>query len=167
MASSMRIFGLSPGQLLAVGTGLTALTMAAILFTNSENLMRSSFGSALVASGEALAPVRTAKPVPLSGSEDFWLSAMRQDGGAPLTKTVGIGDHMTMTLGGVERQLDVAAVSEFEPKITTIDTNSAATRFVLVTARDSRNAAARPIRFVMEIESAETPLAGVKTARAL
>ena len=94
------------------------------------------------------------------------LSALRLDGQAPLTKTVAIGDRITMTLGGVERQLDVAAVSEFEPKITTIDTASQSTRFVLVTARDNRDTTSRPIRFVMEIENANTPL-GLKPARTL
>ena len=86
---------------------------------------------------------------------------------ASLTKTVAIGDRIAMTLGGVERHLDVAAVSEFEPKITTIDTASNASRFVLVTARDSRDASARPIRFVMEIENADAPVASQKPARTL
>jgi hypothetical protein len=168
MAHPKHKSGRSRFTVVTAGIGLTALALTPALFVNSEVVLRSSFGAAFVAASDVpVSTPRSAKSVPLAGSEDFWLSAMRQDGQAPLHKTVAIGDSISMTLSGVERALVVAEVSEFEPKITTIDTASTTTRFVLVTARDSRDTAARPIRFVMEIESAAAPVTATKTARAL
>jgi hypothetical protein len=167
MAQEKRMSGMSLKAILGFGAVAGLIGSATAFFTTSETLLRSSFVSAIAAGDEAPNPVRTAKSVPLAGSEDFWLSAMRQDGRGPLAQSVAIGDQITMTLGGVQRQLDVTAVSEFEPKITTIDTASAMARFVLVTAKDGRDTAARPIRFVMEIGSAAVPVTAAKTARAL
>lgn len=167
MAQEKRMSGLTLKAILSFGAAAGLLGAAMAFFTTSETLLRSSFVSAIAAGDEAQTSVRAAKSVPLAGSEDFWLSAMRQDGRGPLTQTVAIGDQITMTLGGVQRQLDVTAVSEFEPKITTIDTTSTTARFVLVTAKDGRDTGARPIRFVMEIETAAAPVTATKTARAL
>jgi hypothetical protein len=167
MTQEKRMSGMSMKAILGFGAVAGVIGAATASFTTSEALLRSSFVSAIAAGEEAPAPIRTAKSVPLAGSEDFWLSAMRQDGRGPLAQTVAIGDQITMTLGGVQRQLDVTAVSEFEPKITTINTASTTARFVLVTAKDGRDTAARPIRFVMEIESAAAPVTATTTARAL
>ena len=68
MAQSKRILGFSLTTLLAAGTCLTAMTAGMTLLTNSETLLRSSFGSALVASSETPASVRAPKSVPLAGS---------------------------------------------------------------------------------------------------
>ena len=142
-----------------------AICGGAMVSTSSEALLRSSFSAAL--GDTAPAQQRFAKATPVAGSEDYWLSAMRQEGGTPLTKTVSVGDHISLSLGGHDRQLDVSAVSEFAPTITEIDTSAGPNRFVLVTARDAGRADARPIRFVMEIEQTTAPLSGTKTARAL
>ena len=166
-----RILGLSLSSVLMSGGAVMALASATLFATSSENLLRTSFGNALNLTAETQAHVAAAKTVPLAGSEEFWLSAMRptmKNGGpAPLATTVVVGDRITMTLGGVERQLEVANVAEIEPKITAVDTASDATRFVLITARDTRDAAARPIRFAVEIQPDAAPVAGMKTARAL
>ncbi len=151
---------------------VTGLTLGAVfgastaLMSSSEAMLRTSFSAALQGSAPVAAQ-RMAKAVPLSGSEDFWLSAIRQDGGAPVTKTVSLGDRISLTLGGEQRDLEVAAVSEFQPKLTEIDTSSGPSRFVLVTAKDARNAAADSIRFVMEIQPAPAAIVAAKPAQAL
>ena len=162
-----RILGLSLSSVLMSGGAIMALAGTALFAASSENLLRSSFGSALHAAADTQSRVSAPKSVPMAGSEEFWLSAMRHDGPAPLTKTVAVGDRITMTLSGVERQLEVANVAEFEPKITAVNTTPDATRFVLITARDTRDATARPIRFAVEIQPDAAPVAGMKTARAL
>lgn len=150
---------------------LAALTLTAfggVLFAagNSENLLRSSFDQAIRKSAQA--PVTQASRIPVSGSEDFWLTALTRngtnDGGQPVSKSVSIGDRISLTLSGLEKSLEVASVSEFDPKTTEIDTRTRSVRLVLVTARDTSDSRARPIRFVMELET--SPEQGVAAAPA-
>lgn len=157
----------SLGTILGIGAGVGGMLGAATLSINSEALLRSSFSSALTSLPEMHVASRATKSVPMAGSEEFWLSALNKDGNFPLSKTVSIGDRITMTLGGIDRQMDVAAVTNFEPQITTIDTASSLTRLVLVTARDTRDSASRPVRFVMEIDNGDASLVAAKPARAL
>lgn len=166
-----RILGLSEFAVLLSGVAITGLSVAALSPSSSENLLRSTFKSALADLGAAQTQIAPAKIVPQAGTEDFWLSAMqpvmRNASSAPLTKTVSVGDRVTMTISGVERHLEISNVAEFEPKVTAVDTTPDVTRFVLVTARDSSDAKARPIRFAIEIQPGAAPLPGTKTARAL
>jgi hypothetical protein len=151
-----------------------ALSLAAIGGTfvaagNSENLMRSSFEQAIRNSAE----IRTAQNstpaarLPISGSEEFWLTALSHNGIQPVSKSVTIGDRISMTLSGVERNLEVASVAEFDPKTTEIDTRARPVRLVLVTARDVNDSRARPIRFVMELETASDPAVSALPAKTL
>lgn len=146
---------------------MSVAILGALVATSSETMLRTSFTSAL----DTAAPDTTlavSKTAPIAGSEDYWLSAMRQDGhGGPLTKTVAIGDQISLSLGGERRTLEVASVSEFTPQVTEIDTNPAASRFVLVTARDKTNDASSPIRFVMEIGHAADTVTSRVRDRAL
>lgn len=155
----------SAGHVFA-GVALTAFCGAIVVAGNSESLLRSSFDQAIRKSAEA--PATQTSRIPVSGSEDFWLTAFTNDrtndGGQPVSKSVTIGDRISMTLGGVEKRLEVASVSEFDPKTTEIDTRARSVRLVLVTARDSSDNRARPIRFVMEVET--TPEQGVAAAPA-
>ncbi|MBX9682420.1 MAG: hypothetical protein K2X41_01400 [Hyphomicrobium sp.] len=133
--------------------------------TSSETLLRNSFTAALDVPDAT--PQRLAGPVQISGSEDFWLSAMRQDGRTPVTKAVSIGDQISLSLGGERRTLEVASVAEVAPQVTEIDTGPSASRFVLVTARDTAKTSATPIRFVMEIDAGPVATTPVVTNRAL
>ena len=155
----------SAGHVFA-GVALTAFCGAMVVAGNSENLLRSSFDRAIRKSAQAT--VTQASRIPVSGSEDFWLTALTSDGtndgGQPVSKSVTIGDRISMTLGGVEKSLEVASVSEFDPKTTEIDTRARSVRLVLVTARDTNDSRARPIRFVMELETA--PEQGMAAAAA-
>jgi hypothetical protein len=152
-----------PGQYSAgnvfAGVALTAFCGAIAVAGNSENILRSSFDQAIRKSAQTT--VAQASRIPVSGSEEFWLTALTSDGtndgGHPVSKSVTIGDRISMTLGGVEKNLEVASVSEFDPKTTEIDTRARSVRLVLVTARDTSDDRARPVRFVMEIETTPEP----------
>lgn len=153
--------GLTAGAALSVGA-------VALFFASSEAVLRSSFQTAINNhAGLSAADVATAAAAPISGSEDFWLSAMR-DGTEPVNKTIAVGDRISLTLAGVHRSLEVATVAEFSPQITQIDTSAAPSHLVLVTARDPKDASARPVRFVMEIEQGGAPVvAGGRSGRTL
>lgn len=138
---------------MTAGTAVAAIA-GALLFANSETVLRSSFQTALNRTNLPTKELASAA-APVSGSEDFWLSAMR-DGTAPVNKTVSVGDQISLNLGGVHRTLEVATVSDFSPQITQIDTSAGPSHLVLVTARDLKDSAARPIRFVMEIQQGGT-----------
>ncbi len=153
----------------AAGTAVAGASLA-LLFASSETVLRSSFQTALENRAnqvEAKLPeVAETKP-PVSGSEDFWLSAMR-DGSAPITKTVSVGDQISLNLGGVRKTLEVSTVSDVAPQITQIDTTSGPSHFVLVTARDLKDSSSLPVRFVMEIQQGGLPvLAGGRGGRTL
>jgi hypothetical protein len=140
-----------------------ALGAAGGLSTSSEAVLRNSFSAALE---NAATNQQVAKSAPVAGSEEYWLTADRTDGSLAATKTVSVGDRIALTLGGLDRQLEVAEVSEFAPKTTAVDTRANQNKFVLVTARDTSSKDARSIRFVMEIE--QKPIAAIGAqARAL
>jgi hypothetical protein len=172
----MAVRSLLPGwkSTLGIGTlgtwtlgGLTAVAALSAGFvgsTSSETVLRNSFSAAL--GSAALSQQQVAKSAPIAGTEDFWLTADRSSGSLAVTKAVSIGDHIALTLGGRDRDLEVAAVSEYAPKTTEIDTRAGKSHFVLVTARDTASKDARSVRFVMEIEQAPVATLGVQ-ARAL
>ena len=138
---------------------------AAVLTQSSETLLRSSFARALKPTETKLAEASFVTPqhvaatsIPISGSEEFWLTAMGRD--VAMSKGVSLGDRITFTLDGTERHYRVTSVSEIKPTTTRVDTNSDNARVVLVTARDtSADPSARSIRFVIEIPG--TPAAVV------
>ena len=150
--------GLTAGAAVAVLTGGLSLI-------NSETVLRSSFATALTHTSIPAKEIASAAPV--SGSEEFWLSAMRRDGNAPVTKTINVGDRIALSLGGERRSLQVATVADFSPQITQIDTSAGPSHFVLVTARDVNDSSAPPVRFVMEFEQRVAPVVAGRAGRAL
>ncbi|WP_045836889.1 hypothetical protein [Hyphomicrobium sp. 99] len=150
---------------LTAGAAVAAIA-AALLFANSETVLRKSFQTALNRTSVPAKDVVAANSAPISGSEDYWLTAMR-DGTTPVTKAISVGDQISMNLGGVRRTLEVATVSDFSPQITQIDTSSGPNHLVLVTARDLGDSAGRPIRFVMEIQQGGAPVLNGRAGRTL
>jgi hypothetical protein len=149
-------------SLVGVAVAAAAITGAALSSATSETALRKSFVTALETKASDIT-----KPSPRVASEAEWLSALRPDGPAPVTKTVSVGDRIVMTLSGVERTFLVASVAEFTPEIRTVDTASSPSRLVLVTARDAKDQTTKPIRFVMEIEGEAPAVATRRTDRAL
>lgn len=117
---------------------------------SSEALLQSSFTIALAGSKSNIDG--SAKRAPVAGSEEFWLSQMQPEPGAPLAKAVAAGDKIAMTLGGLSRTLEVASVAEFAPNITMTDFSGKPGKFLMVTAKDVGEPNALPVRFVIEIE---------------
>ena len=151
---------------LALSAGAAATVLGtAVYFANSEAFLRSSFATALSRTGVLGKEVASAAPI--SGSEEFWLTAMRRDGNGPVTKTVSVGDQISLSLGGERRTLEVATVADFAPKVTEIDTSAGPSHFVLVTARDVNDMSARPVRFVMEFEQGVAPVVAGRSGRTL
>ena len=144
-------------------SAIAALSASGVLATSSESVLRSSFSTALETSA---ASQQLAKSAPVAGSEEYWLTAGKTDGSLAATKTVSVGDRIALTLGGQDRQLEVAEVIDFAPKATAIDTRAGQGHFVLVTARDTASKDARSIRFVMEIDAKPIAAIGAQ-ARAL
>lgn len=134
--------------------GLTCLAAAAAVLTqSSETLLRSSFARALAPEASKQQPAAQAS-VPIAGTEEFWLSAMDRDPGTG-TKSgrmqgVSLGDSITLTLDGKERSYRVTSVSDISP-VTHIDTRARVERVLLITAKDTADALARPIRFVIDL----------------
>ena len=151
---------------LAAGTAVGAAAVG-LVFASSESVVRSSFKTALDNRANIHAnEFATASTPPVAGSEDFWLSAMR-DGTAPVNKTVSVGDQISLNLSGVHRTFEVSTVSDFSPQIAQVDTSAAPTHFVLVTARDTNDSSARPVRFVMEIQQGGTSVVAGRNGRTL
>jgi hypothetical protein len=151
---------------LGLSAGVAMAAIAAVSFlASSETVLRTSFATALTKAASPTKVVASATPV--SGSEDYWLTAMRRDDSAPVTRTVSVGDEITLTLSGHRRTFAVSTVADFAPQITEIDTSAGPERFVLVTARDVNDPNARPIRFVMEMDRAGPAIVGGRSGRSL
>lgn len=143
---------------------------AAVLTQSSETLLRSSFARALQPVGSQVVANASVNArhagVPISGSEEFWLTAMGRD--VAMSKGVSLGDRITFNLDGKERNYRVTSVSEIKPNVTRVDTRAFNTRVVLVTARDtSADPGARSIRFVIEIPGPPSSVVAGRGARAL
>src|SRR6185312_14443994 len=147
---------------LSAGVVMAAVAAASFL-ASSETVLRSSFATALTRASQPTTAV--ASTAPISGSEEFWLTAMRGDASAPVTRPISVGDQISVTLSGHRRTFEVSAVSDFSPQITEIDTSSGPAHFVLVTARDTKDSSARPVRFIMEIDRGGAPFVGSRGGR--
>ncbi len=152
--------------------GLVTVVAAVVTLAlpTGEAALRSSFESALKSSPLEQPRISSARPV--SGSEDYWLSALssdavRGDANTPLVRTLAIGDEIDLTVGGQRRTYEVQTVSEYAPKLTTIDTAGGKSRVVLVTARDKKMPAERAIRFLLEIGNGPAPVLSGAPGRAL
>lgn len=146
--------------------GLTCLAAAAAVLTqSSETLLRSSFARALApAAGDQQPAVHASAPI--AGTEEFWLSAMGRDtiktSGKP--SGVSLGDSIKLTLDGKERSYRVTSVSDISP-VTHIDTRARVERVLLITAKDTADALARPIRFVIDLSDPGQQAIAGSTAR--
>jgi hypothetical protein len=151
---------LAAASLLALAGGTAAVLQS------SEKMLRLSFDRALAPVANAAEAVAEVK-APIAGSKDFWLTAMRQDAAVPVSKGISLGDRITLRLNGEDRHYRITSVSEFTPGKTESGARTSNVRLVLVTATDTSDATARPIRFVMEIEGTPVALIANQPARTL
>lgn len=152
---------LKPAGMLA---GLTLLVASAGLLTqSSETLLRRSFDRALAPTVAASSVAELKGQMPISGSEDFWLSAMERDA---RVRSVSLGDKITVTLNGRERSYRVTSVSDILPSATESASRKASDRLLLVTAKDTADALSRPIRFVIDLSGHDAEALLGRPARA-
>lgn len=159
---------LRPATALAIVGSLVA--SAAVLTQSSEKLLRSSFERALghEAASTSVASVSPANNLPgsapVAGSEEFWLSALAREPGS--VHAVSLGDNITLTLGGKERSYRITSISDVPQEATRIDTRLHPDRIILVTAKDTADALARPISLMIDLGGDNAHLAGMAPARA-
>lgn len=110
---------------------------------------------------------QVAAAAPVSGSEDFWLSAMRAKDATGLKHAVAIGDKFTLSLGSTDEVFEVQSVVEIPSGVTYVGQNEALPHMLMVTARKPGDLGGKLLRFVIE----QTPNAQADTdgrqARAL
>ncbi len=97
--------------------------------------------------------------VPVAASEDYWLGDARN---TPATlaswndRAVGVGDSVTLTMRGIERQLKIISLKEL-PAGSIPNATGASERPVLVTLQPVNDGTARPIHMLLEgLADAET-----------
>lgn len=151
-------------------SAVTAVAGAGFIATSSESILRQSFAQGLKAAPQYAE--RKAKSAPEVGSEDYWLSAMSKETSGALKYAVSVGDQISMSLGGIQRTLEVQSVTPIQPTVTTVDVGSKpASHLVMVSARDI--AAMRDlgkatlVRFFIEIEGATAPVTTATEQRGL
>lgn len=145
-----------------------ALPLAVAMIPTGEGALRSSFEVALKQAPVATRTVgqTNAQAVPISGSEDYWLSSAG-DRGVPVFKTVAIGDDIAFHAGGQKRTYRVKSLANYTPDSTAVDVGPGDTRLVLVTAYDKQTPADRVVRFLIEVDAGTQPnLTGI-TGRTL
>jgi len=146
--------------IVAAGVGIAAMTLG-----SSETVVERGFARALSSRAEVPASIQIAAPA-VAGSEQFWLSHVVHDAGAPFAKPVAVGDRVTITSGGRERVLYVMTVDKLDRQIVPISSERP-TRLLLVTCRDQANPESRPVRFLIEADDELPVLSSAKAARAL
>jgi len=146
--------------IVAAGVGITAMTLG-----SSDTVVERGFERALASRAELPATTKIAAPA-VAGSEQFWLSHVVHDAGAPFTKPVAVGDRVTITSSGHEQVLHVVTVDKLDRQIVPISSERP-TRLLLVTCRDQANPESRPVRFLIEADDELPTLSSAKAARAL
>lgn len=145
--------------IVAVGIGTAAMTLG-----SSDTVVERGFERALASRAEQ--PVSTKIAPAVAGSEQFWLTHVVHDAGAPVTKPIAVGDRVTIASGGHEQVLHVVTVDKLDSQIVPISSERP-TRLLLVTCRDQANPESRPVRFLIEADDELPALSSAKAARAL
>ncbi len=144
--------------IVAAGVGTAAMTLG-----SSDAVVERSFERALASRAEQPASTKIAA---VAGSEQFWLTHVVHDAGAPVTKPIAVGDRLTINSGGHARVLHVVTVDKLDSQIVPISSERP-TRLLLVTCRDQANPESRPVRFLIEADDELPALSSAKAARAL
>jgi hypothetical protein len=145
----------------AAGLGAAALTLG-----NGDAVVERGFQRALATKADRPDGAKAVTPA-IAGSEQFWLTHVVHDAGAPLsTKPVAVGDRITISSGGRERILDVVTIDKLDSSLILASSERPA-RLLLVTCRDQADPDARPVRFLIEADDEAPALSSLKAARTL
>lgn len=179
----------APGRLRSCLTSMLAFGIVALVTlgigSSTEQMMRTGFASAIAQTGpdgdklasstfathldahEAIKIANRAPAMPVSGSEDYWLSAQKTDSNIRLTRaTPSVGDYVSLRLNGRNVSLEITAIAPLDPAVTRIDVRQSPERPLLITARDGRKRDARPVSFVVKLDALQ-PVYGKTGERAL
>lgn len=178
----------APGRLRPCLASMLAFGIVALVTlgigSSTEQMMRTGFASAIAQTGptgdtlasapashrkghEAVTVASRGPAMPVSGSEDYWLSAQKTDSNIRLTRTTpSVGDYVSLRLNGRNVSLEITAIAPLDPAVTRIDVRQSPDRPLLITARDGRKRDARPVSFVVKLNALQ-PVYGKTGERAL
>lgn len=149
----------------AMGVATVGLGTAALTLGNGDAAVERGFERALATMGgrdEAARITATA----VSGSEQYWLTHVVHDTGAPFSKPVSVGDRITINSGGHDRVLHVVNVDKLDSSLA-LASSERPRGLLLVTCRDQASPESRPVRFIIEADDDLPALSSAKTARTL
>lgn len=147
-----------------LGLSAVGLGAAAIALGNGEAVVERGFQRA-IANMDGKPSGQKGFPV-VAGSEEFWLTHVVHDAGAPAAKPVAVGDRITIASNGAQRVLNVVTVDKLDSQVLPISSERP-TPLLLVTCRDEANPQARPVRFLIEAGDELPALSSAKAARTL
>ena len=102
----------------------------------------------------------------VAGTEEFWLTHLVHDAGNVASKTVAVGDRITISSSGTQRVLNVVTIDPLDSQVLPASTERQ-TPLLLVTCRDEAEPEARPVRFLIEAGDELPALSSAKAARVL
>ncbi|MEW5963954.1 MAG: hypothetical protein AB1749_10380 [Pseudomonadota bacterium] len=139
----------TPLPAIAVTVAVTAL-LAAGLAVQDVWLAR-SLETALAETGRRPAVRPATVPVPVAGSESFWLAPAQSDTLQPVSfaPVLPLGTRVALGAGGGLRQLEVVGVRALPA-----DPSVGGQRLLVVTLHDVADRAAGPVRLVLDADAA-------------
>jgi hypothetical protein len=161
-----RAYRLTNLPVAALGVAAAGLGAAALTLGNGDAVVERGFQRALATMADRPDGAKAAAPA-IAGSEQYWLTHVVHDAGAPLlTKPVAIGDRITINSGGRDRILDVVTIDKLDSALILASSERPA-RLLLVTCRDQADPDGRPVRFLIEADDEIPALSSAKAARTL
>lgn len=143
-----------PARHLITAGGLGAVALIGTVFANTDALVARGFADAIAGAKPVARQEAVASAPTVSGTEEFWLSRAVSSAvkpaawQAPRAHASAIGQRFTLTANGAARTLEIVDVRALASgSDAAADTPSP---MLLVTAKDTADTAAAPVRLVLE-----------------
>lgn len=133
--------------------GLGAVALIGAVFANTDAVVTRGFADAIASTTPVAHQDAVASAPAISGSEEFWLSravnsAIKPANWlAPRPHASAIGQRFTLTANGTARTLEIVDVRALAPGDAA---GNAPGTLLLVSAKDTADMAAAPVRLVLE-----------------
>lgn len=144
--------------------GACALAAVSSLNLTGDEQLRTQFDTAFSNHSAQTLAINTAKSansvVPVAASEDYWLGDARKTRATLASwndRAVGLGDSVTLTMRGIQRQLKIVSLKEL-PVGSLPQATDASQKPVLVTLQPVDDSSARPIHMLLEGRDAATAI---------
>jgi hypothetical protein len=158
------------GRVMAVA-GIAIAAGAGALLARTDLLLSRGFGNALDASRPSLSfetvAAKDASPGITAGDEGYWLTRAEVESPTPFAKPLAIGDRITISSQGHDRQLEVVDLKAIGGNLVRTG-QTANPHLLLVTCRvagEAAGEASAPVRFIVEAQP--TPAPAPAAAKAL